>query len=410
MKQMTLLFFLLFSSLTFAEEVADFGIVVDTCNCPRIEQLSGDIQQVLAESYSQSKHSEVPVEFDQLTLVMEVQSAVERELSCSNVYSELTEDEISLQKSLEGAPIAEDLEKLFSFQSNKNQGEFNPSFLALASEFDRTLMFKGTINGEIKYFVIKVNQAGESVVGILDTPPKTVVDNEEIGIVAREEVHPTDNDFSPEEIVIENGNTGSFGQVMRDGGGRIIRASNGLGVSGEQAFVTNNGNVLQFGTKVEGTGTPNDGSVPPDQVVLNSVQFEQDVKYVNGLGSAVGDPADGEIELRGNIKHRVAPDGELLDTQTSVGASYRFSDYALDVDRRQNGMDSVPETEFRFGNLAANAGQVARVQSTLGINTPRLSFTEIPSASGGFNWGAAATGEDKEDPDDAFSFGVLTND
>lgn len=384
MKSVIVTIFFLASFKALAVESDSLDVVIDTCNCPKIERFASDIQSVLAEAYSQNHPSEIPVVFDQLTLLMDLQSQLEVDLSCSQVHGDLNNFEKEISNSLENNSISEVFKNSLSYKSNIDLGEFRPNFMKLATDTDRTLFFKGIIGGEEKYVVMRVGRDGKSIVEVLDSPPSLFKNNEPqgdpslIGVALNDRIpipKVTTNSIStnPENSLSYNEERNST----------TFASKTNTGVGIESSFITEGGNTLQLGGNLNARGRGIGQATTGEERQLESVRLEVGATYVNGLGDVVDKPEDGEVELRSRLAFDLDSNGETINRQSEIGASYRTGEYSFDVDVRDNSYSMNPEAELRFGNLDANFSKASSIGSGLRINSPGLSFSGIPQISSG---------------------------
>jgi hypothetical protein len=458
---LTLIFTFLTLSSIFAKE--DLGVVVDTCNCPGLENFASDIHSIVSEVYKDDKPSEVPIQFDQLTLLMDLQTKLETDFSCGETFGELSPYEVQISDELSsGGPLSDVIKDTLRYSGTLELGEFRPSFMRAITEEDRTLFFKGVIAGEEKYIVMHIDRDGKAQVEILDEPatpfesvpagaladtsiplnfntaflfpdtpyaPSAITGEGEAPTISMDETSPMGNN-SPMTSLMQT----MPDALMRTPGVQVDSRMDGVGVQG--AVRTDNGNILQGGVDLRirggfpmeqtgGTQTLSFGdSINPNNPIRD-VRVGADFKYVNGLGSAVSEgpleDTDHEIEVRGGAAVTYDANGERINTETNIGTSYRFGDNAFDFDIRSDELQlERPEYEFRFGNLDANQMQVSSIQQGLNIKTPYLSFDgnqRIESDMGDFGMGHSMFGganpyapqddEEESGPGNYYSLGVL---
>jgi hypothetical protein len=426
----------LFLNISWASALEDegLGLVIDTCNCPRIEEFSSDIQDVLTRTYSNSHPTQVPIEFDQLTLLMDLNTRLELDMRCGEVFGNLSEYERELSESLSGDSISESIRNTLSYSSNINLGEFNPNLMRIATDNDRTLFFRGNIAGEEKYIVMRIGRDGESVIEVLDSPPTPFTSAEASSTEGFETpfnsgialtFSPSDTPVPAEPVVLNSKRELSFPERINE-----TTVSGQLnGVRFDRRIETDEGNLLEFGAGISVSGSNLPRPMTRDEELertqeerlkfpstliqdgdsdVRSVAFSANAAYTHSLGE------DRELEFRLDSTSLFGSDTELLRRQTEVGASYGSGDYSFDVDIRDSTTQEFPEAELRFGNLGARMSEAGQIQSGLRINTPALSFSGIPTIQNPANTRrpfVAPTNEDGE-PDDRggiISVGLTTD-
>lgn len=143
---------------------------VPVCDCPGLESLSGQMQEILnfvvsADPALASDH-ELLTSIDELTLVSDITFSNEADTSICSSTSRLIDRE----------PIdPESLNELISahpsvlFNGRISLGDFDPSFLRLTSENQRMLMLRGEVAGEIRYFVLHIDEEGIARVNVYES-------------------------------------------------------------------------------------------------------------------------------------------------------------------------------------------------------------------------------------------------
>jgi hypothetical protein len=358
----TLLYFFSFQSFGQGEEAS----LVDTCNCPRLEEFSEDIHAVISKIYQDENPSDVPIEFDQLTLVMDLQTRLEDNLSCGETYGDLSEFEENITKSINNSTLITPFQNSVQYSGNISLQEFRPRFMRIASDNDRTLFFRTTINGEEKYILMYVDREGQTKVEIINSPPSMFEPTPDspvaIALEEHQEVSPELSDFvitpstafsfsgveGPSNLEVftapvydpqgrlisgpprpERGPTftttpemrqGRFGELMSEGGIRATTTTQQIGV--ERAIETNNGDVIQVGYIATADGPTIRRPVPGDD------NFDAYMEELRELGDGSDTRYLEELERR-PIDPRYSPRVDSLrgvTTRTNLQYSHRFGE------------------------------------------------------------------------------------
>ena len=370
--------------------------LIDTCNCPQLEDFTEDIHAVISKIYQDENPSDVPVEFDQLTLVMDLQTRLEDNLSCGETYGELSEFEEGITKSINESSLITPFQNAVQYSGNVSLQEFRPRFMRIASENDRTLFFRTMINGEEKYILMFVDRDGQTKVEILNAPPTpfTPVEGSPVAVALQEQRErqlsvPTSIAFpfsdettftSPIQEQLERASElsfpispeirqGNFAETIFEGGFRTTTTEREVGV--ERAYETDNGNTLQFGYLITADGlsvrrpVPGDDDFDDYMAALRLRDDGSDIRYLEQLqrNQMSRNPIQNEdrlggITTRANLQysHRFGDASPATDSE-GIGRRLTFSadlTRRFDTDAELTAEERALALDYRNGDLGTS--------------------------------------------------------
>ncbi|MCF8060669.1 MAG: hypothetical protein K9K67_15305 [Bacteriovoracaceae bacterium] len=307
----------LFILLSFQTIFAEDGNGIDVCDCPELENLSGDVSDILEQAYA--NQGEVPpFSFDQFNLTLAIQLDADTAQTC---IDQLTENLGSVETVSEDIPVLPNQLQLFR----------------QASLEGRIMVYRAQVEGENRIFVLRRNEEGDVTV-------ESFVDPTIVAETPLEVVPPADP-----SIRVETRDNGlSFGRVLPTDGGHLVET--------------------RLGFTCQGRPRP-DGTCE-----ANSVVFNGGATLTFGLDGPVdpNTPATGrEIELSADVEDSLALDGSRLNREVTAGAIYRDRDQELRFNITDDDY-SDPRYSFQFGNAGADGQEITAVRNNLGVLRPEL--------------------------------------